>query len=187
MTATATHITGNHPYADAWPMLGAEVALEGYHLDPICNARIQESRKHPDYYDVRVYAGGCVSETKRPVRRDFVTLQLNALLRNDTRLTAGDLQWTTTARRVSVKRPEGDVYFIADEDGYIKIGHARDVNSRLQSLQTASRQALRVVASTPGSISDEKTLHAKFADAHVRGEWFRATADLMAYITEVSA
>lgn len=24
MTVTASHITGNHPYADAWPMLGAE-------------------------------------------------------------------------------------------------------------------------------------------------------------------
>lgn len=180
-------ILASHPYADAWPMLGEEVALEGYHLDPICNVRIQESREHPGYYDVRVYAGVCVSETKRPIRRDFVTLQLNTLLRNDTRLTADDLQWATAARTSVMARPVGYVYFIADEDGYIKIGHARNVSSRLRSLQTASRQALRVVASTPGSISDEKTLHAKFADAHVRGEWFRATAALMSYITEVSA
>lgn len=186
MTETATTLAA-HPYADAWPMLGQDVALEGCHLDPICNVRIQESRKHPGYYDVRVYAGGCVSETKRPVRRDFVTLQLNALLRNDTRLTATDLQWATAARTPVMARPDGYVYFIADEDGYIKIGHARDVNSRLRSLQTASRQELRVVASTSGTASDEKALHAKFADAHVRGEWFRATADLMAYITEVSA
>lgn len=187
MSLTASEVAGSHPYADAWPMLGKDVALEGYHLDPMCNARIQESRKHPGYFDVRVYAGGYASETKRPVRRDFVTVQLDALLRNDTRLTANDLQWTTAARRASVTRPGGYVYFIADEDGYIKIGYARDVSSRLRSLQTASRQALRVVASTSGTVSDEKALHAKFADAHVRGEWFRATSDLMAYINEVAS
>lgn len=187
MSATATHITGNHPYADAWPMLSQDVALEGYHLDPICNVRVEESDAHPDYYDIRVYAGGYASETRRPVRRDFIASQLDALLGNDTNLTTDDLEWREVPRREVAAPSKGSVYFIADEDGFIKIGHARNVGSRLQSLQTASRQALRVVGSTPGSISDEKALHAKFASAHVRGEWFRPTAELVAYVAGVTS
>lgn len=174
-------------FDDAWPVLGEDEALEGYHLDACCNARIQESAAHPGYYDIRVYAGGFASETKRPVRRDFVATQLNALLRNDTSLTADDLQWHEAPRPTVAPQSKGNVYFIADEDGFIKIGHARSVSSRVQSLQIASRQALRVIGSTPGSISDEKALHAKFASAHVRGEWFRPTAALVAYIAGVTS
>lgn len=175
-------------FADALPMLAeGRVAIEGNCSDPICSARIQESRAHPGYYDIRVHAGGFASETKRPVRQDFIVLQLEALLRNDTSLSASDLQWRTARRAEVARGTDGYVYFIADEDGFIKIGHASNVDGRLRTLQTASRQALRVITSTPGSVADEKALHAKFSSARVRGEWFAPSADLVGYIKEVSS
>lgn len=175
-------IMGVHPYADKFPMLGEDEQLEGHHLDPICYVTISESREHPGFYDCRAHAGGYENKTKRPIRAEFVWRQVDALLTHDTNLTSADLTWSTYQRAAVAPACPGSVYFIADEDGYIKIGHARNVLSRLASLQTASRQNLRLVATTSGSQADERALHARFASDRVRGEWFRPSPALLLYI-----
>lgn len=79
----------------------------------------------------------------------------------------------------------GFVYFIADEDGYLKIGYSHDPQARLAQLQTASRQTLRIITTVAGDIPTEKSLHALFADAHVRGEWFAPTERLVAFMSDL--
>lgn len=90
-----------------------------------------------------------------------------------------------TGRRARNKARRGHVYFIADEQGFIKIGFSTNVRARLSSLSTSTRQRLEVLATVPGTIRDEADLHRRFAHLHARGEWFRAGDDLRNYIAEV--
>lgn len=73
------------------------------------------------------------------------------------------------------------VYLIANEHQHIKIGHARDVRKRLQSLSCGSSSALEAVhvwerASPAAAMKLEAALHQTFAWTRRNGEWFDAPA-----------
>ncbi len=91
-------------------------------------------------------------------------------------------QWRAAHPEWRKKQVVGHVYFIQDEDGYIKIGFALNVHDRLKSLQTGSRQELRLLASIAGSVQSEHDLHRQFSADRERGEWFRPSSDLLEYI-----
>lgn len=76
------------------------------------------------------------------------------------------------------------VYFIQQgTDGPIKIGKADRPFQRLVELQTAHADELRLLGVLRGGLDLEAELQARFADGHIRGEWFRAdTAGLLGYI-----
>lgn len=74
------------------------------------------------------------------------------------------------------------VYFISDEDGYIKIGKASNVEARFNQLQTASRQELTVLAVKRGGHVLEGELHERFNHLRVRGEWFYFTSEIADFI-----
>lgn len=77
------------------------------------------------------------------------------------------------------------IYFVqadSDDDGPIKIGYSKNVDARMASLQTSTARPLRLIAVIDGSEDDERAIHARFANAHVRGEWFRPCAELRAYL-----
>lgn len=75
------------------------------------------------------------------------------------------------------------VYFIRRaSDGVIKIGVSRDVTKRLGGLQTSTPDELSLVGTIPGDERVEAEWHARFAAAHIRGEWFRPVPDLLAAI-----
>lgn len=74
------------------------------------------------------------------------------------------------------------VYFISDEHGRVKIGHALDVEKRLSGLQTSCADALYVMRLIDGGEPTERWLHRRFAAAHIRGEWFRFVPDMLAVV-----
>lgn len=80
------------------------------------------------------------------------------------------------------------LYFIqAGLDGPIKIGRAVDPRQRLAQLQTASPYELRLLASW--DIEDgisELAVHARFEDAHLRGEWFEPVPELLRFVEEIA-
>lgn len=78
------------------------------------------------------------------------------------------------------------IYFIqAGKNGAIKIGYTEsDISGRVASLQTASPEELHLLGSMEGDIQKESELHEKFADNHIRGEWFKPTIALKAFIFE---
>jgi hypothetical protein len=71
------------------------------------------------------------------------------------------------------------VYFIqAGEDGPIKIGYSARPENRLRELQLGNWQDLFLLKKIRGSSELEATYHSKFADAHIRSEWFHPIAPL---------
>lgn len=75
--------------------------------------------------------------------------------------------------------PDLYIYAVREtETGRIKIGISRDPERRLRQLQTANSQELKLVAvrRAENRFNDERQLHDRNADAHIRGEWFNETA-----------
>ena len=76
------------------------------------------------------------------------------------------------------------IYFLRCNctNGFIKIGVARDLWQRIDTLKAASPYELRLVRVLAGGRSEERTIHEQFADARHRGEWFRPTENLLRFI-----
>ena len=65
------------------------------------------------------------------------------------------------------------VYFIQDQRGAVKIGHATDPASRLCQLQVGNAGPLRFIRIIDGGASTERWLHRRFEHLKLRGEWFQ--------------
>jgi hypothetical protein len=75
------------------------------------------------------------------------------------------------------------VYFIqAGENGLIKIGFAKNVAKRLVKMQVDCPVPLRVIGVLQGERADEAGAHKRFAGDRARGEWFRPSDELSAYV-----
>lgn len=83
------------------------------------------------------------------------------------------------------------VYFILNEDSNaIKIGRAKDLAKRMKSLQTSSPAKLKLIKSVQvegGSEAQklEQSLHKHFSEIRLAGEWFKAQANLLEYISQL--
>ena len=80
----------------------------------------------------------------------------------------------------------GLVYFIGcEEAGAIKIGFTGGrVYERLNQAQVNCPLALTLMAGIEGTLADEIALHARFAQDHLRGEWYRASFELLDHIKQ---
>ncbi len=79
--------------------------------------------------------------------------------------------------------PHRVVYFIQPgEEPFVKIGITDDLVHRVESLQTASPHALRVLGQIPGTMRTEREIHVLFSHLRVRGEWFRLTSEVIDYV-----
>ena len=77
----------------------------------------------------------------------------------------------------------GHVYFIeAPSAGVVKIGYASAPSERIKSIQGMSPIPLRMVATMPGAIADERNLHKKFSHLRSHGEWFHFTSEIADFI-----
>ena len=78
-----------------------------------------------------------------------------------------------------------NVYFIKceDDNGYIKVGHTKDVDKRLETLQIGSPYTLKVIAVLPCTSNErakdtEARIHRYFSHLRIRGEWFDSSLDI---------
>ncbi len=86
------------------------------------------------------------------------------------------------------KKPKGYVYFIQGLcGGAIKIGYSVCPEKRLQALQTGYPDTLTILLMIPGNESIETSIHHKFRDSKLKGEWFRPDAYLIDGIKELKA
>ncbi len=76
------------------------------------------------------------------------------------------------------------IYFAQPvEGGPIKIGHSKNVDTRIKQLESDYKKPLALLALQPGGRSEEQAIHAKFAHLRFAGtEQFRPSLDLMEFI-----
>jgi hypothetical protein len=77
--------------------------------------------------------------------------------------------------------PQQFTYFVSDGTA-VKIGSALDVDARIKGLQTGHHAALEILAVLSHSDMPEMAAHERFAHLRIRGEWFSAGPDLVAFI-----
>lgn len=87
--------------------------------------------------------------------------------------------------RFWLKMPHGagDVYFIRCNDR-VKIGYAKNVEARLADLQVGSPYDLEILGTVSGGHEEEGRLHTLFYQDRIRGEWFRLSDAILAFIEE---
>lgn len=93
-------------------------------------------------------------------------------------------------RASEIRSERSLIYFVTVRgvpDFPIKIGRSTvpGLVPRLISLQTALPYPLQLLATLHGGVDREKRLHARFAELHLTGEWFRRGPELLALIREV--
>ena len=72
------------------------------------------------------------------------------------------------------------VYFVqAGTDGPIKIGIARNVKTRIDTLQIGNHERLTVLHASKGDQADEARLHRLLRAHRIRGEWFHPHPDVL--------
>lgn len=76
------------------------------------------------------------------------------------------------------------IYFIRGQStGHIKIGRtSHSIENRLAQLQAHSPDKLEVIAVIEASSKLESRLHDHFQSAHLHGEWFKPTPELLSWI-----
>jgi hypothetical protein len=97
-------------------------------------------------------------------------------------------KWRWSSVDAALKRnpeEEGWIYFVGIP-GFIKIGFAKDLRSRLMQLQISLPFELVVHQKMRGRRYIERGLHYKFHHLHERGEWFRTDPELLNYIKSIS-
>ena len=83
------------------------------------------------------------------------------------------------------------VYFILNKDSNaIKIGRAKDLEKRIKTLQTSSPAELQLIKSVQVEEGKEaheleQSLHKQFSEIRLSGEWFKAEANLLEYISQL--
>lgn len=93
-------------------------------------------------------------------------------------------------RRLPSKRLDADVkvptelYFIECQcaERHIKIGVSSNIKVRLVNMRAHCPYELKLLKAVPGGAHLEIELHQRFFGDRVRGEWFKRTPDLLAYI-----
>lgn len=80
------------------------------------------------------------------------------------------------------------IYFItAREFDFVKIGFSDNPHHRFMQLQVGSPTALALERVTAGGLSEEARLHKQFAADRIRGEWFRLSDALEAFMETLAA
>jgi hypothetical protein len=81
---------------------------------------------------------------------------------------------------VSLKPSAKRGVYVAGFDRYVKIGITTDLYSRMVQLQTP--EPMTVYALLKGWLTEERSLHARFASLRLQGEWFQKAGELDAWI-----
>lgn len=73
------------------------------------------------------------------------------------------------------------VYFIGAGD-VIKIGFSTRLTKRLRDLRYGTHEKLELLAKVKGGRDLERRYHTRFAKDRIKGEWFRATREILAEV-----
>lgn len=82
----------------------------------------------------------------------------------------------------------GYVYIVSFEDRFFKIGKAKYPQERISAISAMMPVAIKVVAvlKSDDPHLTERTLHIKFKDKRLNGEWFSLSKEDIKFITYLS-
>jgi hypothetical protein len=134
-------------------------------------------RKGPRLYFDKARERWVIREDKRFVRTRYREHQI-------------DLAKVALNRFIRTRpwRLERTIYFVTCDapDFPVKIGMSGNVEERLRDIRTSLPFEPVLLASFEGTSKDERAAHNRFAELRIKGEWFRRSPELMAYIAELS-
>ena len=84
-----------------------------------------------------------------------------------------------------VKEPV--VYFVQAENGRIKIGNTKYLETRLAIMRGQSPITIELLATVKGGRREEFAYHARFAAYRLHGEWFEPHHDILNEISQINA
>jgi hypothetical protein len=136
--------------------------------------------------------GQAADAASKRLGRDISAMAMWRVVKEE-RLTRGIDGKGASGRRPNVKalivasggkrRTSGHVYFIRNgRRKQIKIGFGVSYKDRIGTLSTSSPETLTVLATMPGDIGTERELHRRFAEYHIRREWFRFEGELAEFV-----
>lgn len=80
-------------------------------------------------------------------------------------------------------RAETFIYFLRAGE-FVKIGQSKNWKQRIDQMQVGSPYTIVPLLVILGDPCLEKALHARFRNAHFRGEWFHVGPTISAYVKE---
>lgn len=87
----------------------------------------------------------------------------------------------------NIARPEHLYFITCDQPNFpVKVGVAADVIKRIASIQTALPYRVELIGLVEGGAKYERSVHLKFFDIRLNGEWFARTLHLLEYIKSVT-
>ncbi len=90
--------------------------------------------------------------------------------------------------RTMTQLSSGFVYLIQrGAGGAVKIGYSAHPMRRIAQLQTGTPEKLRVLATLPGDMDLERTLHKRFAAYVLEGEWYEPAQAIFDYAARAVA
>jgi hypothetical protein len=81
----------------------------------------------------------------------------------------------------------GVCYFLACEEGLVKIGYSRDLWQRVSQIRPTCMYKLTVLAVAPGGRSRESHYHHKFREHREFGEWFTRAPEIEEEMARLAA
>lgn len=82
---------------------------------------------------------------------------------------------------------KGTVYFVLSGKNRVKIGFAKDVQSRIRDLQVAHHTELKLLHTVEGTSRTEAEFHERFREYRVNGEWFKLAGALLKFLSKVKS
>lgn len=171
-----------------------------------CKSGIDEGRRFPNNGNLPSRGKTGTKKFTVNIDGDLVTIRAQKSLTNQT-VFAWIKSWASpTAKSIQIITPgnrthslDGEklahqahfIYFILNEDSRaIKIGRAKDLVNRMKALQTSSPAQLKLIKAVQVTGLKEaqlleQSLHRQFGEIRLAGEWFKAEAGLLEYISQL--
>lgn len=130
---------------------------------------------------------GLMAEGKDAEAQELYNLEITAGMMG---LTVNEVRRRYPSERRQQLDGKRCVYFISsaqepDVGDVVKIGIASNLDARLKAIQTHQPETMYVVGTLPGGVELEREIHKQFQHCRMRGEWFKVTEDLLAFMEEV--
>lgn len=104
------------------------------------------------------------------------------------------LRGVTAELLLSAVRVHEEIVYFAERDGFVKIGTTRNLESRVAALARGDSAVLgmtikpvKILATMPGGIAVERSVHRLFAALRFEGEWFLHEDPLAQFIAAIAA